>query len=145
MHGVRAKQSKNCKLSLSLSLSLSLTYLPEALEAMVILEQRVVPEATGAGAAGAPAGGLRVVTEVGLEEVEGDLVLGEAHLYDAVGVIDGVVGVLVVGLPPGEVRRVLAVRRRRCHLRQRRRRPGERRSRQQLATHDVLSRSLRLN
>nr|ACN35824.1 unknown [Zea mays] len=83
--------------------------LSEGLEAVVVLEQRVVPEAGDAGAGAAPARGLRVVPEVPLEEVEGHLVLGEAHLNDAAGVGDGVVGVLVVGFPPGEVGRVLAV------------------------------------
>jgi hypothetical protein len=37
------------------------------------------------------------------------LVLGEAHLDDAGGVEDGVVGVLLILLPPQEVGRVLAV------------------------------------
>jgi hypothetical protein len=77
---------------------------------VVVLEQRVVPEAGNAGAGGtAPARGLRVVPEVPLEEVEGHLVLGEAHLYDAARVGGGVVGVLVVGFPPREVGGVLAV------------------------------------
>jgi len=109
---------------------------------VVVLEQRVVPEAGNAGAGGgtAPARRLRVVPEVPLEEVEGDLVLGEAHLYDAARVGGGVVGVLVVGFPPGEVGGVLAVETGRGHLRQgsrrrRRRRVALVRAQQQLATH----------
>lgn len=95
----------------SMQRSATHAYLPEGLEAVVVLEQRVVPEAGNAGAGGgtAPARRLRVVPEVPLQEVEGDLVLGEAHLYDAARVGGGVVGVLVVGFPPGEVGGVLAV------------------------------------
>jgi hypothetical protein len=114
------------------------THLPEGLEAVVVLEQRVVPEAGDARAGGgaAPARRLRVVPEVPFEEVERDLVLGEAHLYDAARVGGGVVGVLVVGFPPGEVRGVLAVEAGGGHLRQGRRRlvAG---IEQQLATHGL--------
>jgi hypothetical protein len=87
--------------------------LPEGLEAVVVLEQGVVPEAShaGAGLGAAPARRLRVVPEVPLQEVEGDLVLGEAHLDDAARVGGGVVGVfVVVGLPSSPCKAEVATR-----------------------------------
>uniref|UniRef100_A0A0A8YXY1 Acs7 n=1 Tax=Arundo donax TaxID=35708 RepID=A0A0A8YXY1_ARUDO len=74
---------------------------------MVVLEIGYPPELRGA--LRRADGCLRVVHAPFLNQVQRQLVLGEAHLDDAPGVIVQVERVHVVGLPPVEVRRVLAV------------------------------------
>ena len=74
---------------------------------MVVLERRELAE--DGGASSAEAERVRVPLQPVLHQVEGELVLGEAHLDDATGVGEGVEGVLLILLPPQEVGRVLAV------------------------------------
>jgi hypothetical protein len=81
--------------------------LSELRQAVVVLEVGYPPELRGA--LRRADGRLRVVDAPLLDQVQRQLVLGEAHLDDAVGVAVQVERVYVVGLPPVEVGRVLAV------------------------------------
>ena len=83
-------------------------YIFESGEAVVVLEEGEFAE--DGLAVSFEAGGVRVGGQPRFEEVEGELILGEAHLDDAVGVVELVVGILLVLLPSEEVGRILAVR-----------------------------------
>jgi hypothetical protein len=83
------------------------THILEGRHAVVVLEERELAEYRGASPAEAER--VRVGLQPRLQQVEGQLVLGEAHLDDAAGVGDGVVWVFLILLPPQEVGRVLAV------------------------------------